>query len=198
MSFCSYCSKCPQCCHRDQCRGKASEILASLAEIGCESQSGVHLERRLFSALLRKATTQQVSLDCKQVRKPAQKQISHRSFGFLSSKTGCRESGCQVLTSLLQPALSGPKTQQKMATNRGSQPVKSVSRNKDIQNGDSRDHKTLPPQRRMGYFAGLQRCIFPHSNKSQVQEISKVSPKQVNSPVHCSSLWIGNSPIGIH
>ena len=65
-----------------------------------------------------------------------------------------------------------------MVTNLGSQPLKSVYRNKDIQNGDSRDHKTVPPQRPMGDLAGLQRCVFPHSNKSQVQEISKVLPKQ--------------------
>ena len=63
--FCPLCSKCPTCCHT-----KASGLLASLAEFGCKSQSGVHFERRLFSALPGKATTQQVSFDCKQVRKP--------------------------------------------------------------------------------------------------------------------------------
>ena len=48
-------------------------LLASLVELGCESQSGVHFKRRLFSALLGKATIQQISVDCKQVHKPAQK-----------------------------------------------------------------------------------------------------------------------------
>ena len=43
MSFCPICSKCPTCCHRSQCWGKASELLASLAESGFKSQSSVNL-----------------------------------------------------------------------------------------------------------------------------------------------------------
>ena len=50
----------------------------------------------------------------------------------------------------------------------------------------------------MGHLAGLQRCVFPHPHKSQVHVIPKISPQQNNLPVHLSSLWFGNSPVGIH
>ena len=86
VSFCPLCSKCPTCCHRDHCRGKASEFLASLAKFGVKSQSGVHFKRRLHSALQGKATSQLLSLDCKQVCQPTPEQVFYRSFDFLDTK----------------------------------------------------------------------------------------------------------------
>ena len=50
LFFCPICSKCPTCCHRDQCWGKASELLASLAKVGLKSQSSFSFERRLQSS----------------------------------------------------------------------------------------------------------------------------------------------------
>ena len=83
-----------------------------------------------------------------------------------------------------------------MVTNLGSEQTQSG--NRDFQNRDPRDHKTVPPKRGMGHFAGLQRCVLSHSHRSEVQEIPKISHQQSNLPVHLSSLWFGNGPIGIH
>ena len=99
MSFCLHCSKCPQGC-QTSVSGEGLKILASLAGLGCVSQSAVHLERRIFSALQRQTTTQQVSFDCKQGGKPAQKQVSNRSLDLIYTKTSCRKSGSQVFPSL--------------------------------------------------------------------------------------------------
>ena len=85
-----------------------------------------------------------------------------------------------------------------MVTNLGSEQTQSFSGNRDFQNRDPRDHKTVPPKRGMGHFAGLQRCVLSHSHRSEVQEIPKISHQQSNLPVHLSSLWFGNGPIGIH
>ena len=74
MSFCPICSKCPTCCHRDQCWGKASELLASLAKVGFKSQSGFIAEGWLQSSFQGKATTQPLSLDCEQICKSPQEQ----------------------------------------------------------------------------------------------------------------------------
>ena len=85
-----------------------------------------------------------------------------------------------------------------MATNFLPEQTQSFPRNRDVQNGDSGDHKTVPPKRRMGHFTGLQRCVLPHSYCSKVQKIPKVSSEQAQLPVHLSLFWSGNGPVGIH
>ena len=95
------------------------------------------------------------------------------------------------------PSFSSSKTQQKMASNFGSEQTQSFPRHKHFQNGDPRDYKAVS-SKRVGNFIGLQRCVLPYSYSSEVQEIPNVSPKQKQLPIHIPSLWFGNGPVGIH
>ena len=198
MSFCPICSKCPTCCHRDQCWGKASELLASLAKVGFKSQGGVSSEGWIFSSIQGKATTQPLSLDCEQICKSHQKLGPSRISVFSKTKTSRRKSGCQVFSGFLQLALSGPETQWKMAANFGSQQTQPFPGHKHFQNGNSGDNPVVSPKRGMGHFAGLQRCLLPHSHSSEVQKVSKISPEQGQLPVHFPPLWSGYGSVGVH
>ena len=194
MSFCPICSKCPTCCHRDQCWGKASELLAGLAKVRID-QSGFNFERRLHSSFHGKATSLPFSLDSKQICQPNQKQVAFRSTVLPHTKASSGKGGCQVFSGLLEPSLSGSKTQQEMATNIGPEQTQYFPRNRDVQNVDPGDHKTVPPKRGMGHLTGFQRCVLPHSYSSKIQKVSKVSSEQAQLPVHLSPLWFGNGPV---
>ena len=194
--MCPICSKCPTCCHRNQCWGKASELLASLAKVGFKSQSGINFERRLQSSCQGKATTLPLSLDCEQICKSPQEQGPSGSSSLSNTKTSGRESGCQVISGFLQSSFSGSKAQQKMASNFGLEQTQYFfSGHKDIQNGDPRDHKTLSSKWGMGHFVGFQQCVFPHSYSSEVQKVPKVSPKQGQSPVHYFPFGLATVPL---
>ena len=156
MSFCPIYSKCPTCCHRNQCWGKASELLASLAKAGCKSQSGFSTEGWLQSSFQGKAISRALSLDCEQIFKPPQEQGSFGSSDLFNTKESRRKGGCQVLSGFLQPSFSGSKTQQKMATNRGPKPTRSFPNHQHVQDGNSGDHQAVSSKRGMGYVIGFQ------------------------------------------
>ena len=166
--FCPICSKCPTCCHRDQCWGKASELLASLARVGFKSQSGFGVERRVQSPFQGEATSQPLSLDCEQICKSCQEQGPFRSFCLPHPKEGSGKSGCQVIPGLLQPSFSSSQAQQQMASHFGFKHSQSFPRDKSFQNGNSRDH-TAVSTRGMGHLAGFQRRVFSHSHSSEIQ-----------------------------
>ena len=84
-----------------------------------------------------------------------------------------------------------------MAIDLGSEQTEPFSRNGDSRWRPKRP-KIVPPKRGVGHFAGLQRCALSHSHKSEAQEIPKISHQQSNLPVHLSSLWFGNGPVGIY
>ena len=111
----------------------------------------------------------------------------------LAEKTGSGESGGQVVSGFLQSSLSCPKTQQKMEANLGSKPIEPILENQYFQDGNSGDNSVILTERGMGNFAGLQRCIFSHSNQPVVQKIPVVLPKQSDFSIHSSSLWVGHS-----
>ena len=52
-----FCPSCSQCCHRTECRGKTTQLLASLAENGCKSSGGICLERGLHPSVQRPRLT---------------------------------------------------------------------------------------------------------------------------------------------
>ena len=85
-----------------------------------------------------------------------------------------------------------------MASHLGSKSVKSVPVIRDIQNRSSGNNKTFTSTRLMGNTAGPQRCILPHSHKSQVKEVPKALFEQSNVSSLCSTFRLGHSPIGVH
>ena len=198
LSFCPLCSKCPTCCHKNQCWGKTPELLASLAKVGFKSQGSFPSQGRLLSSFQGKATSQPLSLDCEQIRKPFQKQGPGRSSVVPKAKASSGKGGGQVLAGFLQPTLPSAKTQRTMASDLGSKPTQPLSVNGHFQDGNSGDNPVVTSARGMGHFAGLQRCLLPHPHCSEIQEVSKVSHEQGQLPLYFPSLWSSNCPVGIH
>ena len=85
-----------------------------------------------------------------------------------------------------------------MAANFGFKHSQSFPRNKDIQNGDPRDHSAVSTTGGVGHLAGFQRRLFPHPHSSEVQEVPQVSFEQSHLSVQGSSPWFGNGPVRVH
>ena len=51
LEFCKFCHKCPNCCYRSTCRGKATQILGEVGSSGFESKSSNHTRRALHPSL---------------------------------------------------------------------------------------------------------------------------------------------------
>ena len=66
-----------------------------------------------------------------------------RGFAKSRRKVGSRKSGYQVVSGLLQPALSCPQTEQKMETNLGSKSVKPLLEDQFLQDGNSGDDPVI-------------------------------------------------------
>ena len=154
------------------------------------------LKEGLLSALQRKATSQQVSLDCKQVCKPTEKQVSRRNFGLPNSKASCRKSGCQVFTGLLQPALSCSKAQQKW------RPILDLSKlNLFLGTLEMETPESIRLSLQKGEWVtslDFSDAYFHIPTNQRSRKCPKVSNQQSNLPVHLSSFWFGNGPVGVH
>ena len=85
-----------------------------------------------------------------------------------------------------------------MASHFGFEHSQPFPRDKNFQNGNSRDHTTVSTTRGMGHLSGFQRHILSNSHSSEIQKIPEVSFKQGKLSVQSSSLWFGNGPIRIH
>ena len=67
-----------------------------------------------------------------------------------------------------------------------------------FQDGDTRDHPTLPSKRGVGDVSGFQRRLLPYSNRTKVTEIPQILPPQSSLSVHSSPLWPLNGSVGVH
>ena len=193
MSFCPNCSQCPQCCRRTECRGKVTKVLAYLTRNGCESSDGFCSERRVYPTVQTETPFDKVSFGSQWLRKSYQNPFSKRSSAQSHRKTGIGKNGGHVVSGFLQSTLSCPKTQQKMEANLGSKSIEPILEDQYFQDGNSGDNSVILTERGMGNFAGLQRCIFSHSNQPEVQKIPAVLPKQSDLSIHSSPLWVGHS-----
>ena len=124
-------------------------------------------ERRVQSPFQGKATSQPLSLDCEQICKSRQEQGPFRSSCLPHPKEGSGKSGCQVIPGLLQPSFSSSQAQQQMASRFGFKHSQSFPRDKNLQNGNSRDHTTVSTTRGMGHLAGKYQRF--HLNKVNYQ-----------------------------
>ena len=193
MSVCTTCLKCPQCCLKSGCRGQVTEVLASMAQDGCKSTAGFDFERGIHATLQKQTPSELVPLGQEWLCSPGEKQVPKRSTVGSQKQVGSRRSGCAVVPGLLQQTFSGPKAQQQVETNFGSQQIKSVSAAGHLQDGNSRKHTGVPEKRRMGKFAGFQRCLFPHSHRSEISKVPQIfSGKEILS-VHCPPFRSGYS-----
>ena len=94
--------------------------------------------------------------------------------------------------------LFGTQTQQPVETDPRPEHLEHLFKHRDVQDGNPRDNKNLPPSRGVGHIHRFQRSILPHTNSQSVQEVHALSPPGSVLPVQSPSLWPVHSSHGVH
>ena len=198
LEFCKYCHKCPSCCHKSTCRGKATAVLGEMGSSGFESKSGHNTERGLHPSLPVQTQPNQVTNGHKQL---CQSTKTLPPFGgtVSAAKQKCSRTGSKPkLTGFLQPAIFGTQTQQPVETCPRPEHLEQLPEHRVIQNGDPRDNKDLPTTWGVGQLHRLQGRILPYTNSQSVQEVHAFSHPGSVLPVQSSTLWSVHSTHGVH
>ena len=185
LPLCPTCQQCPSCCQKSACGRPSATVLAGLALPGCESKGGIHTERRLLTSFQDQTTPVKVTNHCQPLLTSSQKQTSEGIFTGSDSKTSCRKGHGPFFPGVLQPVISGSKTQQQVEAHPRPQSTEFVPSVSLFQNGNPRDHQTLPSKRGVGHIAGFQRRLLSCSHKSKDAEIPQVSSQWPNLSIHC-------------
>ena len=195
---CSNCSKCPSCCAKSTCGGPTAKVLAGLALPGCNQKSGFNSAGRVHPTLQRETSPDKVTGNYQWIRKSGQKQAHKGLLTGTPSETGGRKGDNPILPGLLQPLVSCTKTQQEMEAHPRFKSTELLPSNFIFQDGDTRDHPTLPSKRGVGDVSGFQRRLLPYPNRTKVAEIPQVLPPQSSLSVHSPPLWPLNGSVGVH
>ena len=198
LSLCSNCSKCPSCCTKSTCGGPTAKVLAGLALPGCKQKSSFNSSGRVHPTLQRETSPDKVTGNYQWIRKSGQKQAHKGLLTGTPSETGGRKGDNSVLPGLLQPLVSSTKTQQQMEAHPRSKSAELLPSNLIFQDGDTRDHPTLPSKRGVGDVSGFQRRLLPYPNRTKVAEIPQILPPQSSLSVHSPPLWPLNGSVGVH
>ena len=110
----------------------------------------------------------------------------------------CRAGPQPNVSGVFQPTISSPKTKQQVETYPRSEQAESFPQDGEIQNGDTRNHRDIPPARGLGHFHRFQGCLLPYTNTGTVQKISEISYTGSDIPVQGSALWSVHSTLGVH
>ena len=198
LPLCPTCQQCPSCCRKSSCGRPSATFLADLALPGFESKGSIHTERRLLTTFQDKTTPEKVTGHCQPLLRSGQKQTSEGIFAGSDSKTSCRKGHGPFFPGVLQPVISGSKTEQQVEAHprpQSTEPAPSVSL---LQNGNLRDHQTLPSKRGVGHIAGIQRRLLSCSHKSKVAEIPEVSSQWPNLSIHRPPFRPVHGSVGVH
>ena len=198
LSLCSNCSKCPSCCTKSTCGGPTAKVLAGLALPGCKQKGSFNSSGRVHPTLQRETSPDKVTGNYQWIRKSGQKQAHKGLLTGTPSETGGRKGDNSVLPGLLQPLVSSTKTQQQMEAHPRSKSAELLPSNLLFQDGDTRDHPTLPSKTGVGDVSGFQRRLLPYPNRTKVAEIPQVLPPQSSLSVHSPLLWPLNGSVGVH
>ena len=198
FSLCSNCSKCPSCCTKSTCGGPTAKVLAGLALPGCKQKSSFNSSGRVHPTLQRETSPDKVTGNYQWIRKSGQKQAHKGLLTGTPSETGGRKGDNSILPGLLQPLVSCTKTQQEMEAHPRFKSTELLPGNFIFQDGDTRDHPTLPSKRGVGDVSGFQRRLLPYPNRTKVAEIPPVLPPQSSLSVHSPPLWPLNGSVGVH
>ena len=133
-----------------------------MAKAGSKSKGGFDFERGIHATLQNQIPSDPVPCDQEWLCSPVKKQGLKRSIVGSHKQVGSGRNGSTVLSDLLQPTFSGPKTQQEMEAYFGPLPTKPVFATGHFQDGNTGNNQVVSPKRGMGNFAGFQRCLFPH------------------------------------
>ena len=198
LAFCKSCHQCPTCCFRSSCRGEVKPVLGEMGNPGFKSKSGKHSEGGLHAPLPVQTPLDKVT-DCnKQLPQSNQTVFPFRGTVSADKQKCSRTGGKSKLTGVLQPAIFGTQTQQPVETDPRPEQLEHLFKHRDVQDGNPRDNKNLPPSRGVGHIHRFQRRILPHTNSQSVQEVHAFSPPGSVLPVQSPSPWPVHSPHGVH
>ena len=176
----------------------AAKVLAGLALPGCKHKSSFHSSGRVQPTLQRETSSDKVTGNYQWIRKSGQKQAHKGLLTGTPSETGGRKGDNSILPGLLQPLVSSTKAQQQMEAHPRFKSTELLPSNLIFQDGDTRDHPTLPSKKGVGDVSGFQRRLLPYPNRTKVAEIPQILPPQSSLSVHSSPLWPLNGSVGVH
>ena len=137
LEFCKYCHKCPDC---SICRGQIISVFGKMGSPRHQPQRSYSPQRRLHSTLLVLAKPSQNPKGHKLLCKSPQKQLPVVG-GIASASEKNAVEPVNNQTSL--GFFSSPQTQQPVETYTGPQQLKQISKDRVIQNSDSRGKKDI-------------------------------------------------------
>ena len=196
--FCQTCNKCPTCCRRSACRGKAPELLENLSGSGCQSESSSNPKRGLHPPLSDPAELGKVTNRHKLLCQSSQEPLP---VGVITSVYEQKCSGTSTkskISGLLQPTFLGSQAKQSLETYWRLEQIKSFPQGRKIQNGDTGNYQDIPLKRGVGYLNRLQGCLLPHTDTGTIQEISEISHPGLDILVQGTAIRIVHSTHGIH
>ena len=155
LEFCKSCHKCPNCCYRSTCRGKATQFLGEMGSSGFESKSSRHTQRGLDTSLPVQTKLNQVTNCHKQLSQPIKTGPPFRGTVSAGEQKCSRTDSKPKLTRVLQPAIFGTQTQQLVETYLGPEQLEHLSKHRVVQNGDPGDYQNLPTVRGVGHIHRL-------------------------------------------
>ena len=196
--LCEKCTKCHECCAKSTCRGKTSNLLASLASSGCQPGSGSNPKRGLHPTIPNPTKTSKISHRCELLCKSSQEQLPVRGIASAYRQKCYRTGTKPKIPGFLQPAILSSKTKQQMETHTGLKQTQSFSQGGEIQNGDTGNHQNLPPNRGMGYFDRFQRCLLPYPYTGTFQKIPEIPCPRSDLPIQSTAFRSVHSSLGIH
>ena len=198
LAFCKSCNQCPTCCFRSSCRGEVKPVLGEMGSPGFKSKSGKHSEGGLHAPLPVQTPLDKVT-DCnKQLPQSNQTVLPFRGTVSADKQECSRPSGKSKLTGVLQPAIFSTQTQRPVETDPRPEHLEHLFKHRDVQDGNPRDNKNLPPSRGVGHIHRFQRCILPYTHSQSVQEVHALSPPGSVLPVQSPPLWPFHSSHGVH
>ena len=107
LKFCKSCHKCPTCCYKSICRGKATQFLGEVGSSGFKSKRSHHTWRGLHPPLPVQTEPNQVTNCHKQLSKPIQTGPPFRGTVSAGEQKCSGTSSKPKLTRVLQPAIFG-------------------------------------------------------------------------------------------
>ena len=198
IHICPTCIRCSKCCAKSTCRGQTSTILGSLAGPKCIPQSGRNTKGGIHPSLQSSTTTDKRSDHSEWLCICPQARLPDGGIACTLGQKCSRKGQSEKLSSLFQQTVSSAETQPQVEAHTGSFCPKQIFESGQFQDGNSREHKNLSSQRRMGNVHRLQGRLLPHSNPSKVKKVPKISCQRSILPVQSTALWPLNSSNGVH
>ena len=177
-------------------RSQTAPVLGKMGSPGSKSQDSNSTQRRLHPSLQVQTQLDQVTHCHKQLLQSPQKPPLVGGLASAGEPKCSRTGSNSKITAVLQQAIFGTQTQQRVGTYLGPEHLEHLPKHRVIQNGDTRDNKNRPTGRGVGYLHRFQRRILPHTNSQSVQEVHAFSCPGSVLPVQSPTLWPVHSTKG--